>query len=94
MLFPDMDDVSSLLSTLELWNILGVATFGEVLVARSDAGFRSKTLRIRWFAGCKTEMAPLARFVDKVEFYHVTDKAPHGLKLPKECMERSRGWEP
>ena len=33
-------------------------------------------------------MAPLAQFVKKVEFYHVTDVTSRGLELPKECMMR------
>ena len=94
MLSPDEDGVPSpLLSTLELRNLFGVAAFGEVLKARSDAGVRLKTLRIRWFGGCEARMAPLSQFVDKLEFYHVISKASRGLELPKECMTKVGLWE-
>ena len=95
MLSPDEDGVPSpLLSTLELRNVFNVAMFGGVLKARSDAGSRLKTLRIRWLAGCEERMAPLVRFVDKLEFYHVTGNASRGLELPQECMMRGGRWEP
>ena len=95
MLSPDADGVPSpLLSTLELRNVFGVVKFGEVLRARSDAGFRLRTLRIRWFNGCEARMAPLAQFVDNLEFYHAGGKTSRGLELPKECMTRRGWWEP
>jgi hypothetical protein len=96
MLSPDEDGVPSpLLSTLELRNVFGVARFGEVLKARSNAGFRLKTLRIRWLNDREARMmAPLVQFVDKLEFYYVTSKSLRGLELPDECMTRSEWWEP
>ena len=83
-----------LLSTLELRTVFGVAKFGEVLKARSEVGFRLRTLRMRWFDGCEERMAPLAQYVDKLEFYHVSGKASRGLELPEECMTRRGWWEP
>ena len=80
------------LSTLEIRNVFGVAKFGEALKARSDAGFHLKTLRIRWFEGCEARMAPLAQFVDNLEFYRVAEKTSRGLKLPEGCMVKSRWW--
>ena len=68
--------------------------FGEVLEVRTDAGLRLKTLQIRWFDGCVERMAPLAQFVDRLEFYHVTGEMSHGVELPKECMIGGRWWEP
>jgi len=66
MLLPDRGGVPSPRpSTLELRNVLRVPTFGEVLKARSDAGSRLNTLRIRWFHGCEAKMTYLAQFVDK-----------------------------
>jgi len=95
MLSPNGDGVPSpLLTTLELRNVFGVAKFGEVLEARSNAGFRLRTLRIRWFDGCEARMAPLAQFVDKLEFPHVSGKTLNGLELPEECMTRRGWWEP
>jgi len=95
MLSPNEDGVPSpLLSTLELRNVMRVEEFGEVLKARSDAGFCLKTLRIRWLDGCETRMAPLAQFVDELEFYHVSGKVSRGLELPGECMTRRGRWEP
>jgi len=95
MLSPDEDGVPSpLLSTLELRTVFGVVKFGEVLKARSDAGFRLRTLRIKWFDGCEARMAPLAPFVDKLEFYHFNGKTSRGLALPKECTTRRGWWEP
>ena len=95
MLSPNEGGVPlPLLSTLELRNVFGVAKFGEVLKARSDAGFRLKTLRLRWFEGCEERMAPLAQFVDRLEFYRVADRASRGLELPEECMRRGMCWEP
>ena len=94
MLSPGENGIPSpLLSTLELRNVFNVKTFGEALKARSDAGFRLKTLRIRCLDGCEARLAPLAQFVDKLEFYRA-DKMSRSLELPKECMARSRGWEP
>ena len=95
MLSPDEDGVPfPLLSTLELQNVFGVAKFEEVLKARSDAGFRLRTLRVGWFDGCEERMAPLAQFVDELEFYHVDGKTSRGLELPKECAAKGRWWEP
>ena len=98
MLSPDEDGVPyPLISTLEVRNLFWVTKFGEVLKARSDAGFRLKTLRIRWFDDCEARMASLAQFVDKLEFYHVSDEASRGMELPPECMTRSPGrgrWDP
>jgi len=95
MFSPDKDGVPSpLLSTLELRNVFGVEAFGNVLKARSDAGSRLRTLRIRWFEGCEARMAPLVQFVDKLDFYRVADQKSRGLELPGECMTKSRWWEP
>ena len=95
MLSPDEDGVPfPLLSMLELQNVFGVAKFGEVLKVRSDAGFRLRALRMRWFDGCEAEMAPLAQFVDKLEFYYVDGKISRGLALPKECTVKKGLWEP
>jgi hypothetical protein len=95
MLSPHEEDVPSpLLSTLELRNIHDVAKFTEVLKARSDAGSRLSTLRIKWFEGCEARMGSLAQCVDKLEFYHVTDGTSRGLELPDECMAMGRWWEP
>ena len=96
MLSPDEDGVPyPLLSTLELRNVFSVKAFGNVLKARSDAGFRLRTLRIRWLDGCEARTAPLAQFVDELDFYHVTDnKTSRGLELPGECMAGGKWWEP
>ena len=95
MLSPDKAGVPSpLLSTLELWSAPDVATLGKVLKARSDAGFRLKALRIMWSYGCEARMAPLAQFVDKVEFYHVIGNTSRGLELPRECVTGVGRWEP
>ena len=95
LLSPDGDYAPCpVLSTLELQNVFDTETFGKVLKSRSDAGFRLRMLRIRWSDDCVARMAPLAQFVDKLEFYHVTDGASRGLELPEECMTRSRWWEP
>jgi hypothetical protein len=71
---------------------------GKVLKARSVAGSRLKTLRICCFYGFKARVAPLAQFVDKLDFYGVgcgvSDEASRGLELPEECMTRGRWWEP
>jgi len=92
MLSPNEDGVPSpLLSTLEIQNVFGVVKFGEVLRARSDAGSRLRTLRIRRFDGCERRMAPLAQFVDELEFYDLSAKMSRGLELPEECTTR-RGW--
>ena len=88
MLPPNEDDVPSpLLSTLELRNVL---IFAGTPKARSDAGSRLKTLRIRWFTGCEVWMMPLVHFFDKLDFYHVDNKTSRGLELPEECMTKSR----
>jgi len=95
MLSPDEGGVPSpLLSTLELQHVFEVAVLGKVLKARSDVGFRLKTLRIRWFDGREARMAPLSQFVDKLESYHVTDKTSRGLELPRECTVRRGRWGP
>lgn len=95
MLSPTKYGVPSpLLSTLQLWGLPDVAMFEEVLKARSDAGSRLKTLRIRWFRRYEARVAPLVQFVDKLEFYRVSDKTSCGLELPEECMTRRRWWEP
>ena len=66
----------------------------EVLKARSDAGFRLKSLRIRWFDGCEARTALLAQFGDQFEFYRISFETQRGLELPKECMTRSGWWQP
>ena len=81
------------LSTLELRNLYDVELYGRVLGARSAAGFRLEVLRIGWSNGCEARMAPLAQFVDKLEFYHAADKTSRGLELPKECMATTGRWE-
>ena len=95
MLSPTKNGIPSpLLSTLEVQGAYDVATFGKVLKARSNAGSRLKTLRIGWFDGCEEMMAPLAQFVDHLDFYCVSDETSRGLELPEECMTRSLWWEP
>lgn len=83
-----------LLSTIELRNEFAVISFGRTLKARSNAGNRLRTLRIRWYDGCEVRTACLAQFVDRLDIYHVDGKASHGMELPEECMERSRWWGP
>lgn len=95
ILSPNEDGVPSpFLSTLQLRSVFDMEILGEILKARSDAGPRLKTLRIGWFYNFEKRTAPMTQFVDKVELHCVTDGVSHGLELPKECMTRSRGWEP
>lgn len=95
MLSPNEDGVPSpLLSTLQLRNVSDVKILGDILKTRSDAGFRLKMLRVRWTYGLEEKMAPIAQFVEKIELHRVTDTISRGLELPKECMTKSRGWEP
>ena len=95
MLSPTKNGVPSpLLSTLEVQGAYDVAAFGKVLKARSDAGSRLKMLRTGWFDGCEEMMAPLAQFVDNLDFYRVSDEKSRGLELPEECITRSLWWEP
>lgn len=95
VLSPGEDGVPfPLLSTLELRNVLSVEHYERVLEARSAAGSRLRVLRMRWSDGREAMMAPLAQFVDKLEFYHATGEPPRGLELPKECTTRAGWWEP
>ena len=95
MLSPNKDGVPSpLLSTLELRTVFDVSILAGILKARSDAGFRLRTLRIGWFYGCRGRTMALTHFVDKLDFYHVDDGTSRGLELPEECMTRGRWWEP
>jgi len=95
MLSPSEDSLPSpLLSTLELRKVFGVKMLGGVLKARMEAGSRLKTLRIRWFGGCEARMAPLARFVEELEFYRVADETSRGLELPNEPTTGTRWREP